>query len=187
MDKLLKKISDILFIVVIIILVIYFVLRNMGIFEIYEVETGSMEQGIHVGDYVLICRKNNYVVGDIVTYKKDDYYVTHRIIKSINGDKVITKGDANNVADDEIDKSAIVGKVILIGSLLNYLIEFKFGIISLFLGIYLLTCYFSKDRSKTIVDKDKLVDKNNEKKIVKNEIGVKKRLKKRIRSQYRNI
>ena len=187
MGKVFKRICDVLLIIVIIILVGYFVLRSCGILEIYEVETGSMENGIHIGDYVLICRKNEYVVGDIVTYRKNDYYITHRIIKSINGDKVITKGDANNVADDEIDKSAIVGKVILIGGLLNFLIEFKFGIASLFLGIYLLTCYFSKDRSKTIVDEDKLLDKINEKKIVKNEIGVKKRLKKRIRSQYRNI
>ena len=187
MGKVFKRICDVLFIIVIIILVGYFVLRNMGVFEIYEVETGSMESGIHVGDYVLICRKNEYVVGDIVTYRKDHYYITHRIIKSINGDKVITKGDANNTEDEEIEKTAIVGKVILIGGILNFLIDYKYAIVCLLLGLYLLSCYFSKDCSKTIVDEDKLVDKNNEKKIVKNEIGVKKRLKKRIRSQYRNI
>ena len=184
MGKVFKRICDVLFIIVIIILVGYFVLRNMGVFEIYEVETGSMESGIHVGDYVLICRKNEYVVGDIVTYRKDHYYVTHRIIKSINGDKVITKGDANNVEDDEIDKSAIVGKVILIGGILNFIIDYKFGIVSLFLGIYLLTCYFGKDDSKKLKDKTKLFE-DEEKRIIHSETEYKKRLKKRIRSQYR--
>ena len=57
MGKLFKRIFDVIFILIIIVLVGYFVFRSMGILEIYEVETGSMEHGIHVGDYVLICRK----------------------------------------------------------------------------------------------------------------------------------
>lgn len=176
MGKVFKKICDVLFIIVIIILVGYFVLRNMGIFEIYEVETGSMEQGIHVGDYVLICRKNEYVVGDIVTYKKDDYYVTHRIIKSINGNKVITKGDANNTEDEEISIHAIVGKVILIGGLLNFVIDYKYGIVGCLLGVYLLTCYFTKNDDNI---------ENNLNEINKEEMIKWRRLKKRIRVQYR--
>ena len=68
MVKVIKKIFDFVFILIIILLVGYFALRNIGILEIYKVETGSMEHGIHIGDYVLICRKNEYVVGDIVTY-----------------------------------------------------------------------------------------------------------------------
>ena len=184
MGKVFKVIFDIIFILVIIVLVGYFVLRNVGVLEIYEVETGSMEHGIHIGDYVLICRKKEYVVGDIVTYRKENYYITHRIIKSINGNKVITKGDANNVEDDEIDKSAIVGKVILIGGILNFIIDYKFGIVSLFLGIYLLTCYFGKDNSGELKDKNKLFE-DEEKRIIHSETEYKKRLKKRIRSQYR--
>ena len=184
MGKVFKTIFDIIFILVIIALVGYFVLRSVDYLEIYEVETGSMENGIHIGDYVLICRKKEYVVGDIVTYRKNDYYITHRIIKSINGDKVITKGDANNVADDEIDKSAIVGKVILIGGILNFIIDYKFGIVSLFLGIYLLTCYFGKDDSKKIEAENQSLEDEKEK-IIHSETEYKKRLKKRIRSQYR--
>ncbi len=181
MGKVFKRITDIFFILIIVVLVGYFLLRSLGYFEIYRVETGSMEQGIHVGDYVLICRKNEYVIGDIVTYRKDHYYITHRIIKSISGNKVITKGDANNTEDEEIDKSAIVGKVILIGGILNIIIDYKFGIVSLFLGIYLLTCYFSKDDAKKI----KNVTKDEKMGIVNHESDYKRRLKKRVRCQYR--
>ena len=70
MSKIFKITFDITFIISIIILSIYFILRLFGIAEIYEVKTGSMEDGIHVGDYILIIKKNNYKVGDVVTYKK---------------------------------------------------------------------------------------------------------------------
>ncbi len=184
MGKLFKRVFDVIFILVIIVLVGYFVLRSMGILEIYEVETGSMEHGIHVGDYVLICRKKEYVVGDIVTYQKDNYYITHRIIKSINGNKVVTKGDANNTEDEEISIHAIVGKVILIGGILNFIIDYKYSIVCLLLGLYLLSCYFGKDDSKKLKDKTKLFE-DEEKRIIHSETEYKKRLKKRIRSQYR--
>ena len=179
MMKIFKRITDIIFILVIITLILYFSLRNMGVLEIYEVETGSMEQGIHAGDYVLICEKSKYVVGDIVTYRKDDYFITHRIIKSINGNKVITKGDANNVEDEEIDINSIEGKVIYHGGLLNFIIDYKFAIISLFLGLYLLSCYYAKENSndEMIIDND---DNNND------VVLTNRRFRKKIRPQYRN-
>ena len=43
----------------ILILGVYFALRLFGIAEIYEVKTGSMEEKIHVGDYIMIYRKND--------------------------------------------------------------------------------------------------------------------------------
>ncbi len=184
MGKVVKRVSDIFFILIIVVLVGYFLLRSLGYFEIYRVETGSMEQGIHVGDYVLICRKNKYYVGDIVTYRKDHYFITHRIIKSVSGDTVITKGDANNAEDEEINISSIEGKVIYHGGFLNIIIDYKYGIVSLFLGVYLLSCYFCKDNSEELKDKNKLFE-DEEKRIIHSETEYKKRLKKRIRSQYR--
>lgn len=179
-----KKIFDVIFILIIILLVGYFVLRNMGYLEIYEVETGSMEQGIHAGDYVLIVEKNKYVVGDIVTYRKDNYFITHRIIKSISGNKVITKGDANNTEDEEIDISTIEGKVIYNGGLLNFVIDYKFAIISLFLGLYLLSCYYGKEEKKDNIKENDEID-NNINENVEDKVVVRKRLKKRIRPEYR--
>ncbi len=143
MSKIFKIFFDIVLIILILILCLYFVLRLLGIAEIYEVKTGSMEDGIHAGDYILILKNNNYKVGDVVTYTKDDYYVTHRIIKK-NGKKVITKGDANNVADEEINVSSIIGKVIIHGGFLNIIIDFKFIIAGLLFGLYLLSMYFDK-------------------------------------------
>ena len=105
--------------------------------------TGSMEDNIHAGDYILILKKDNYRVGDIVTFSKEGYYITHRIIK-MEGNKVTTKGDANNVEDATINESSIIGKVILIGGILNIVINYKFAIVGILLSIYLLTCYFDK-------------------------------------------
>ena len=147
MSKIFKIAFDIILIFLIIILCLYFILRILGIVKIYEVKTGSMEDGIHVGDYILIVKKNNYKVGDIVTYTKEDYYVTHRIVEK-NGNKVITKGDANNVVDEEINVSDIVGKVIYHGGILNFFIEFKYIIAGGLLCLYLLSIFFEKKNNK---------------------------------------
>ena len=95
---------------------------------IYEVETGSMEDGIHAGDYILVLKKKEYKLGDVVTYKIDGGFITHRIVEK-NGDVIITKGDANNIEDEEITVDNIVGKVVYIGGLLNVAINFKYAFI----------------------------------------------------------
>ena len=95
MNKIFKILFDIIFIIAIVVLGVYFAFRIMGIAQIYKVKTGSMEDGIHAGDYILVYKKNKYNIGDVVTYKKSNYYITHRIVKK-NGNKIITKGDANN-------------------------------------------------------------------------------------------
>lgn len=141
MNKIFKIVFDIIFIVSIVLLSIYFILRLLGVVEIYKVKTGSMEDKIHTGDHILIYKKKQYQVGDIVTFQKEEYHVTHRIIKK-NGSKVITKGDANNTSDEEIEASSIVGKVIYHGGILNFLIDFKYVIVCGLLGLYLLSMFF---------------------------------------------
>ena len=145
--KVLKFIINIFLIIIIVLLSIYAILRFTNRVEIYKVQTGSMEQGIHVGDYILIVRKNDYNENDIVTYKKDGYHITHRIIK-IDGDKVITKGDANNIEDEEISKSDIVGKLIYKGGILNIIVKYKFIIIGVFIILYLITMLFDKEEKE---------------------------------------
>lgn len=140
MKKIIKKIINILLIIIIIILATYFLLRLLGKVSIYEVETGSMEDGIHAGDYILILSKENYHVGEIVTYKQDEYFITHRVIRK-EKNKLITKGDANNVEDEAINKDDVVGTVIYNGGILNILIRYKFVIAGLFIAFYLLTTY----------------------------------------------
>ncbi len=201
MAKIFKRIIDIIFITVIIVLALYFILRFIGKIEICEVETGSMEDGIHAGDYVLIHQKNNYEIGDVITYKKDGYYVTHRIVKK-KEEEIVTKGDANNTEDDAINVSTIVGKVILVGGILNIIIKFKFAIAAMFLSLYLISCYIGKDepseKEETNLPKDE--DRSQEEIQIKKNIQTtattkrvkrnkkttsRKRLKKRIRVEYR--
>ena len=143
MAKSIKIITDIILVIMILILLGYFILKFTGKVQIYKIETGSMEEVIHTGDYVLRYKTNDYKVGDIITYKVDDYFVTHRIV-SINGDKLVTKGDANNLEDDEISINQVEGKIIYHGKPLNFVINFKFAIIAFLLVIYLLSYYFEK-------------------------------------------
>ena len=145
MNKAFKIIVNSLLVLLIIVLVGYFALRISDRIKIYKVETGSMEKEIHRGDYILLFRKNQYKVGDVVTYVVDDYFVTHRIIK-IEDDKVITKGDANNAEDNPVNADQIVGKVVYYGGLLNYVIKLKFAIVAVLIGLYLLSCYFDKEK-----------------------------------------
>ncbi len=80
-------------------------------YTVFEVSTGSMAKTINVYDVILVKITKDVNENDIVTYKNEDELITHRIME-INGDKIITKGDANNTEDREITKDAIIGKVI---------------------------------------------------------------------------
>ncbi len=82
-------------------------------YSIFEVATGSMKEEINIGDAVLVKINDDYEVGDIVTYKSGNDFITHRVVSKSNN-QVITKGDANNVNDNPIDSKLILGKVVKI-------------------------------------------------------------------------
>lgn len=124
-----------------------------------------MEDNIHAGDYILIIRKNEYQVGDIITFAKKDGFITHRIIKK-EEDSIITKGDANNVEDGIIDKKTIVGKVIIAGGIINIIIMYKYALIGFLLSLYLLSCYFDKNDENT--KSEQILKENKNKKVNKN-------------------
>jgi len=157
MKKIIKLLIDIVFIIIIVILAGYFIFRLTGKLNTYRVETGSMEPAIHVNDYIMVFETNDYKEKDIVTFKYENTLVTHRIVE-VNDNKVTTKGDANNTNDDEIDKSSIVGEVILAGGIINFIINYKFVIIAVMIVIYLLSCYIEKDKEQI-----KKEDKDEEK------------------------
>ena len=73
--------------------------------------SGSMESRLSVDDLVIIKATDSYEVNDIVLYQDGNSLVIHRIIE-IDGDTVTTKGDANNVADEPINKSQIKGVLV---------------------------------------------------------------------------
>ena len=155
MSKIFKWISNIFFVIIIVVLSGYFILRITNRIEIYNVKTGSMEEKIHAGDYILILKKDTYKVGDVVTYTSGNGFITHRIVK-IKGNIITTKGDANNTEDKNIDINKIVGKVILSGGLLNIVIKYKYIFVILLISLYLFSCYFESDKEKKDDNKEEI-------------------------------
>ena len=86
---------------------------NLCGYTFFEVATGSMENTISIGDVVIVKLTKDVNENDIIVYKDDNNFITHRLIKKQN-DKLITRGDANNSDDKPIDKDQILGKVIYI-------------------------------------------------------------------------
>jgi len=85
--------------------------------------SGSMEPEFSKGDLIVVAESESYVLDDIVVFQDGASLVVHRIIE-MDGDKVTTQGDANNVADEPIEISAIKGKVLFhidkLGSVVSF-------------------------------------------------------------------
>ena len=76
----------------------------------------SMHPLVKKGDpvYVKKCDAKELSIGDIVTFKKDDVYVTHRVLwalKKGNTLRLITKGDNEVTVDPPVSPGQILGKV----------------------------------------------------------------------------
>jgi len=82
-------------------------------YSAFSTATASMSPTIEIGDIVLVKIGEETKEKDIITYKKDNKFITHRIIE-INGESIIPKGDNNNTQDEAITKDAVVGKVVFI-------------------------------------------------------------------------
>ena len=82
-------------------------------YSAFSTATASMSPTIEKGDIVFVKIGQDAEEKDIITYKKDNAFITHRIIE-IDGESIIAKGDNNNTQDEAITKDAIVGKVVYI-------------------------------------------------------------------------
>lgn len=72
--------------------------------------SGSMEPTLLIDDLILVKEQDAYQVDDIVVFQDEGSLTVHRLI-SVDGDTVVTKGDANNAADDPIPANRIIGAV----------------------------------------------------------------------------
>lgn len=72
--------------------------------------SGSMEPTLKIDDLIFVKAQDSYEVDDIVVFQDGQNLTVHRLI-SIDEKTAITKGDANNVADEPITPDRIVGKV----------------------------------------------------------------------------
>ncbi|MBQ2739392.1 MAG: signal peptidase I [Oscillibacter sp.] len=73
--------------------------------------SGSMSGAIEVDDMVLIHEKEDYAVGDIITFERSGSLITHRIV-AMEEEGFITRGDANNSIDPvPVAPHQVVGRV----------------------------------------------------------------------------
>ena len=111
--------------------------------------SGSMESRLSVDDLVIIKATDNYKVNDIVLFQDGNSFVIHRIIE-IDGDTVTTKGDANNTADEPINKSQIKGVLVYditgFGAVVNILKQPVFLILILAAAFLLTEFSYRKEK-----------------------------------------
>lgn len=121
--------------------------------------SGSMESRLSVDDLVIIKATDNYKVDDIVLFQDGNSLVIHRIIE-IDGDTVTTKGDANNVADEPINKSQIKGVLVYdiagLGAVVNILKQPVFVILILAAAFLLTELSYRKEKDKDTEELDEI-------------------------------
>ena len=88
-------------------LFLYFVVN----YRLFIVLSSSMHPTIKAYDLIIVKNIDEYKVGDVITYKHDNTYITHRIV-SISDKYITTIGDSNNIEDYPIDKDNVVGKIV---------------------------------------------------------------------------
>ena len=120
--------------------------------------SGSMEPTLAVDDLVLVKRCGEYAPGDVVVYQSGGSLVIHRIME-IDGETVITQGDANNAPDEPFPKTDIrgrlVGKIGGVGRVISSLGS-PIGIIcTLLLALVLFALSCRKERT---ADEEKLAE-----------------------------
>lgn len=153
-----KVLKYLLLIILLVIVLFNFKVNNNDLVSLFgysslKVVSGSMQPKIKVGDVVIIKNSNNYNINDIITFKDEGSYITHRIIKIDNG-KITTKGDFNNKKDDKIIKTKdVVGKVILVipfmGNIMNNLSNPIVLFIIFVIGFILITIIPEKKKDKS--------------------------------------
>ena len=98
-------------------IVLIYLVSNIGRYTIIAIGSGSMNGTINKGDVVLLDKKvKHYEEGDIIAFEQDGVVVVHRIVgvdKENNVYSYHTKGDANNAMDMwEVKETSIVGHYI---------------------------------------------------------------------------
>ena len=87
--------------------------------------SGSMEPTFSPGDMLIFRDTPECEPQDIVIFRRDGNFVTHRIVENVEGG-YITRGDANNTEDTQLlAASDIEGKMIMVvpfvGSVISFL------------------------------------------------------------------
>ena len=106
--------------------------------SIFVVKSESMHPSVKKHSLVVVKPLKNYDVGDIITYKKDNFFITHRVVSIKNSNKLKTKGDSNEIADlNLVSLNNVVGKVIITIPYFEFIISSYFvGTVFILVGGY---------------------------------------------------
>lgn len=86
---------------------------NIFGYTYFQVETGSMSGTIEENDLVIVKLTDHYQVNDIITFKEQGTYITHRLIGK-EGGSLLTRGDVNNAEDEPVKPNQVLGKVVYV-------------------------------------------------------------------------
>jgi len=164
-----KKLMDLLFIVVVVLIVFYLLINirgmgqkdyipGLGPYKIMSVLSGSMSPTFNAGDVIVgkIINPHDLKQGDIITFRFENSLITHRVINGINKDGKLlftTKGDNNNVEDLEpAGDEKIISKYLFRIPLIGFAIIFMKGTVGVasicFLIILSISINVYKGRNK---------------------------------------
>lgn len=140
-----------------------------------NVLSGSMEPTFSPGTLLLVKKTDSIEKGDIVVYQSGQSLVVHRV-RALDGDLVITQGDANNTSDDPFFRDQIKGKVIAwipcMGNIAEFLRNPVAVLVILILVIFLLEKSFRREQKD---DEKELAQIREEIRRLKQESGKSKR------------
>jgi signal peptidase len=113
--------------------------------RLLSVQSESMAPALVKGDLITVTRvpDDQLAVGDVITFVNPHnakQTITHRIVQlpsAATGGKLVTRGDANAVADTPISPEAVVGKVDHQLPLAGYMVDFVRKPLGLILIIYI--------------------------------------------------
>ena len=168
---LMNTMQNILIIIGVLVVITFLLPRVFGIIP-FVVLSGSMEEQIKTGAIAYAdtrAKVEDVKVGDVIVFKVDNEYVTHRVI-AINDDNTFTtKGDANQTEDlapvrFEDFKGQTIFSIPYLGYLLSK-IQTRTGtfILCLIVGLNLVYMIFSSDEDKENKKQDKKIKKEKEK------------------------
>ncbi len=116
-----------------------------------NVLSGSMEPTFSPGTLLLVKKTDSIEKGDIVVYQSGQSLVVHRV-RALDGDLVITQGDANNTSDDPFFKDQVKGRVIAwipyVGNIAEFLRNPAVIFVILVLVIVLLEKSFRREQKE---------------------------------------
>ena len=131
---------------------------NIFGYTAFNVVTGSMSPTLEIGDIIVVKIDDKIEKDDIITYYKDNNFITHRVIE-IDGEDIIARGDSNTSSDSPITLDMVVGKVVKVfaglGSLIDVLLTPKV-FISIVITLFLFSVFVSyiPKKKKLKYDKD---------------------------------